>query len=362
MAYGRIDFDGKRFYAYYQPSYRHVWRKVASFEVGKDQNAVDRAERRAIAAIETEAEREGAPVTIETGNYPRGTRRPGSLIANAARGAPHGSSGYSGGRRPRFRVGDSVRIAEGSGVLSRRTGVIVPRSEVRTDGSGVPTNIAGHYKPVNWRKEVAIRLDDGELVTMFKDRLQRFDKFQLNAASDVRNLDYFAEKLDLPEWDFVYEGSIEWLAECRSTAEREAREEAEYNEEEISEDELEVIGIQAEETCEQALYRSWHDAVEGAASELLREHDLELSPVKEDDPLPFEYEIVPETTWQEAAKHLAMTIEGVGIFSVDLDEEAADEESARDFVLSHLAWIAYHPEVYEGPSAQRLYERYWRDP
>jgi hypothetical protein len=74
-------------------------------------------------------------------------------------------------RRKRFAQGDAVRIGSGSGVLTGREGVIVSPTEVRTDGRGIPTNIRGAYRPVDWSKEVAIRLDDGELVTMFKNRL-----------------------------------------------------------------------------------------------------------------------------------------------------------------------------------------------
>ncbi len=68
--------------------------------------------------------------------------------------------------------GMRVKIAGGSGIDSDEEGVIVPRTEVKTDGAGVPSNsVQGHYKPVDWSREVAIRLDNGGLITMFKNRV-----------------------------------------------------------------------------------------------------------------------------------------------------------------------------------------------
>ncbi|MFA5300661.1 MAG: DUF3008 family protein, partial [Lutibacter sp.] len=70
-----------------------------------------------------------------------------------------------------FAVGQKIKIADLSGVDSNKTGTIVSPKEVKTNGQGVPTNIQGAYKPVDWNKEAAVRLDDGELITMFKNRL-----------------------------------------------------------------------------------------------------------------------------------------------------------------------------------------------
>jgi len=70
--------------------------------------------------------------------------------------------------------GSRVRIAHNSGVDSNKTGVVVDQREVKTDGRGIPTNIQGAYKPVDWTIETAVRLDDGgELITMFNDRLMQ---------------------------------------------------------------------------------------------------------------------------------------------------------------------------------------------
>lgn len=71
----------------------------------------------------------------------------------------------------KFKPGDKVRVSPGSGTLSGKTGAVVQPREVKTDGRGIPTNIKGAYSPVDWKKEVAVRLDNGELITMFKNRL-----------------------------------------------------------------------------------------------------------------------------------------------------------------------------------------------
>lgn len=69
--------------------------------------------------------------------------------------------------------GARVKVSEGSGLASNKQGVVVDRREVRVDGSGVPINtLYNPYKPVDWDEEVAVRLDDGELITMYKDRLE----------------------------------------------------------------------------------------------------------------------------------------------------------------------------------------------
>ena len=64
-----------------------------------------------------------------------------------------------------------VRVTEGSGLDSGKAGTIVPKQRVPTDHRGIP-KLPGRYKPVNWREEHAVLLDDGVLTTMFKTRLE----------------------------------------------------------------------------------------------------------------------------------------------------------------------------------------------
>jgi hypothetical protein len=76
-------------------------------------------------------------------------------------------------RNPCGRVpcGTRVRVSEGSGISSRWIGTVVPRSEVKTDHRGVPMIGRGHYSPIDWSEQVAIRFDNGELDTMYINRL-----------------------------------------------------------------------------------------------------------------------------------------------------------------------------------------------
>jgi hypothetical protein len=75
----------------------------------------------------------------------------------------------------RLKPGDHVRVAEGSGLDSGRIGVVVDQREFQTEvgtNERMVPNIPGHYKPVDWAREVAIRYDDdGSLQTVFKNRL-----------------------------------------------------------------------------------------------------------------------------------------------------------------------------------------------
>lgn len=82
----------------------------------------------------------------------------------------------SGGARQKLRPGDYVEVVHGSGLDSGKRGKVVDRSAVKTDGRGVPTNVDGAYKPVDWKAEVAVQLDDGSLITIYKERLIKLER------------------------------------------------------------------------------------------------------------------------------------------------------------------------------------------
>ncbi len=69
----------------------------------------------------------------------------------------------------KVKIGQRVRVCFGSGLDSNKTGRIVPKSSVRTNGRGVP-ELTGHYKPITSRESL-IRYDDGTYGTMFNNRL-----------------------------------------------------------------------------------------------------------------------------------------------------------------------------------------------
>lgn len=97
------------------------------------------------------------------------------------------------GESTRFKVGDRVSVTHGSGVDSGKAGTVVNPREVKTDGRLVPTNIRGAYKPVDWKREVAVRLDNGELITMFKNRLI---PEQMGASSEGETANYVSHPAD----------------------------------------------------------------------------------------------------------------------------------------------------------------------
>ena len=77
-------------------------------------------------------------------------------------------------RRKMLRVGQRVRVADCSGIDSNKEGVIISPSRIRINGRGVP-ELPGHFKPADWKRERAVQLDDGNIITMFVDRLIELD-------------------------------------------------------------------------------------------------------------------------------------------------------------------------------------------
>ena len=73
----------------------------------------------------------------------------------------------------RFSLGIKHRVSAGSGVDSGKIVMVVPISVIgmKQMGGGLIPDISGHYKPVDWSREVPVRFEDGTLGTMFKDRL-----------------------------------------------------------------------------------------------------------------------------------------------------------------------------------------------
>ena len=73
----------------------------------------------------------------------------------------------------RYIIGTPVQVKDGNGVDSGKTGFLVSLAEVQVDGRGVPTNVEGAYKPVDWKREVAIKVDvTGEIILAFKGHIK----------------------------------------------------------------------------------------------------------------------------------------------------------------------------------------------
>jgi hypothetical protein len=71
----------------------------------------------------------------------------------------------------KFEIGSKAKVSDGSGLASNKIVTIVDRSKIKTDGRGVPLNVDGAYKPVDWSSEIAIQFEDGSFGTMHKSRL-----------------------------------------------------------------------------------------------------------------------------------------------------------------------------------------------
>lgn len=99
-----------------------------------------------------------------------------------------------------LRIGDQARISGGTGIDSDKIVTIVAPSEVKTDGRGIPTNVAGAYKPVDFSREVAIKYDDGSIGTMFKNRLLPVESSLKQAADPVPAKTEYKELKKAPDY------------------------------------------------------------------------------------------------------------------------------------------------------------------
>jgi hypothetical protein len=165
-------------------------------------------------------------------------------------------------------------------------------------------------------------------------------------VSDVRNMDQLAKMFGLPDSESVIERNEQYIHEVADEA---------------NEGDDESI-MDAQERAEREVYEKWHAAVQHAADVLFDKHDLELAPIYRDKKkldYPYEYRVTPRHSWPDAADKIRETINGVGMFQFDTLKEFLDSGpyTAREAVLSHLAYIKDYAEVYGSTSAARLYER-----
>jgi len=77
--------------------------------------------------------------------------------------------------RKKFKTGERVKISIACGVDGGKKGYIIDKRKIRTSGRGIPL-LPGHYKSVDWRKESAIELDNGEIITMFNVCLRKLSE------------------------------------------------------------------------------------------------------------------------------------------------------------------------------------------
>jgi len=175
-------------------------------------------------------------------------------------------------------------------------------------------------------------------------------------VSDHVSVEKLAKLFSLPSWDELEERNHDYVWEAADAARTNALESG------YTEAEAEKLAQQAEEEAAAELFRSWHDGVMAVAERYFGEHDLELKPLGKHR-TPQEYKVVPETTWNEAAKHVVETINGVGQFEYSSVREFLDSGpyTPRQAVLAHLGWISRWPEVYASKGdPRRIFEGYFR--
>jgi hypothetical protein len=165
-------------------------------------------------------------------------------------------------------------------------------------------------------------------------------------TSDKINIDQLAKMFGLPDWEKIDEMNQDHYWEMSRGA---ADEEAEMD---------------AQQAAAEEVYGQWYDAVERASSKLFEEHGLELTPTgKQGSPTRrYDFKIVPQNSWDDAANKIRETINGVGDFHFDSLKEFLHREgpTARKAALSHLGYIKKYPLVYGGLGAHQMYEQAWR--
>lgn len=176
-------------------------------------------------------------------------------------------------------------------------------------------------------------------------------------VKDKLNLDELAHLFDLPAWEKIDESNMDNQWEHGNYAYKEALEHG------ASEAKAEKAREKAEEEAGSEVYVSWGEGVIAAADQLFRYHYLELIPIKGTGRYPYEFKVVPKTTWDSALGQIIETINGVGMFHFASAREFLDSgpySTPRIGVLTHLHHIASYPAVYGDYSAKRTFERSFR--
>lgn len=179
--------------------------------------------------------------------------------------------------------------------------------------------------------------------------------------SDLVDVERLAIMFGIPTFDEAWSEDADW--EAQKYGEEEALENG------ASEENAQEAGFAAERASQDERYHQWHDAVTSAVEHEFSEHGLTLVPrigegrsSRELPALrryPWEYRVVPTTSWMDAARKIMMTINGVGQFEFRNVREFLESGpwTAREAVLTHLHWMKDRAEVYGDKSALGRYER-----
>lgn len=99
----------------------------------------------------------------------------------------------------------------------------------------------------------------------------------------------------------------------------------------------------------------YQSALISCAEKLMADHGLVLKRQGES----LEWVVEPKTSWSDAANEIRKTVNGVGYFYFSSLDEFLDSGpyTPRSLVLTHLHWLKRHPEVYEGITMRRIFDK-----
>jgi hypothetical protein len=180
---------------------------------------------------------------------------------------------------------------------------------------------------------------------------------RMKMSSDITNIDTLAKLFKLPDAEKIMD--LDMGSETYSYVHNEALKEG------ASEEQAEERAQKAEEEEQDERYKKWYDAIEAISDDLFGKHGLTLVPrkyKKKGVKRPFDFKIVPKTSWADAANKIRETINGVGVFGFDSLKDFLDSGpyTAREAVLGHIGWINDYPEVYGDYSPSHQYDRHMR--
>lgn len=180
----------------------------------------------------------------------------------------------------------------------------------------------------------------------------------MSQAKGKITIDELAAMLGIETSDRYCDRNEEYVDSVGEEAYTEAWKEA--LEEETPEPEALVLAEDARmagmEEANAEVYSKWQEAVHRVAEDMANEHGLEFIPLRGSNT---EFRWVPKTSWDDAAREILKTVNGVGYFYFSSLREAKDSGpyTSREFVLRHLHYMRKWPEVYGDGSIQRRYER-----
>jgi len=164
--------------------------------------------------------------------------------------------------------------------------------------------------------------------------------------SNIVTFDRLCRLLGVDSWDKVQDENIDYYCQWWD---RDATEEENFK---------------VEEEAISDHFKKYYDAVTGVAEDVFGSHGLLLVGKFRRKPVdrPWEFYVRPKVSWEDAADHVRVTINGVGVFGFDSLREFLDSGpyTARRAVLQHLGWIPDWYDVYEGSKARSHVERRMR--